>query len=70
MNEPLSDFIYGDSRSGGLARVCPALSKTGSEAAWQSRPHGKTIGTNLNLDLLNVLSDKCQHLDVTSRLIE
>jgi len=52
MNEPLSDFICGDSRSGGLARVCPALSKTGSEAAWQSHPHGKTIGTNLNLNLL------------------
>ena len=61
MNEPLSDFISGDSRSGGLARVDPALSKTGSEAAWQSRSHGKTIGTNLNLDLLNVLSLTMRH---------
>jgi hypothetical protein len=61
MNEPLSDFISGDSRPGGLARVCPALSKTGSEAAWQSRPHGKTIGPNLNLDQLNVLSLTMRH---------
>jgi hypothetical protein len=67
MNEPLSDFISGDSRSGGLARVSPALSKTGSEAAWQSRSHGKTIGANLNLDQLNVLSLPCAILGETAK---
>ena len=61
MNEPLSDFISGDSRSGGLARVGPALSKTGSEAACQSRSHGKTFGANLNLNQLNVLSLTMRH---------
>jgi hypothetical protein len=48
MNEPLSDFISYDSRSGGLARVCPALSKTGSEATWQCRHPGNATGADLN----------------------
>jgi hypothetical protein len=59
MNEPLSDFISGPLDL--VARVSPALSKTGPEAAWQSRPHGKTIGANLNLDQLNVLSLTMRH---------
>lgn len=48
MNKPLSDFISCDSRSAGLARVCLALAKTDSEAAWQRRNQEKTIGADLN----------------------
>jgi hypothetical protein len=61
MNEPLSDFISYDSRSGGLARVCPALSKTGSEAACQCRHPVNATGADLNLDQLNVLSLTMRH---------
>ena len=61
MNKPLSHFISCDSRSGGLARVCLALAKTGSEAAWQCRHQGKTIGTDLNRRPLALLSLTMRH---------
>ena len=44
-------LISFDSRSVGLARVCLALAKTDSKAAWQVAT-GKTIGTDLNLSSL------------------
>jgi hypothetical protein len=61
MNKAPSKLVSFDSRPAGVARVRLALSKTGSEAAWQSRSHGKTIGTNPNLDLLSVLSLTLRH---------
>lgn len=61
MNEPLSDFISWDSRSGGFTRVCLALSKTGSEAAWQCCQQEKTIGSDLNRRPLAILSLTRRH---------
>jgi len=37
-----------DSPSAGLVRVCLALAKTDSKAAWQDRNREKTIGADLN----------------------
>jgi hypothetical protein len=56
MNKAQSHFISCDSRSAGLARVCLALVKTDSNAAWQCRNQGKTIAADLNRRPLTVLS--------------
>jgi len=47
-------FISFDSRSGGLAQVCPALDKTGSQAAGQCRRPTKAIGADLNFHRLAI----------------
>jgi hypothetical protein len=47
MNKTQSHLISFDSRSAGLARVCLALAKTDSKAAWQCRKHGKATGAYL-----------------------
>jgi len=53
MNEPLSDFIYGDSRSGGLARVCPASQDRVSNAArgsnWAGLRRNSLVSNDGNL---------------------
>jgi len=46
MNKTPSHLISFDSESGGLARVCLALTKTDSEAPWQCPSHMKTIGAD------------------------
>ena len=56
MNKPQSHLISFDSRSAGLARVCLAPAKTGSEAAWQCRNQGKAIAADLNRHPLAILS--------------
>jgi len=48
MNKAPSHLSWCDSRSADLARVCLALPKTGSEAAWQCRNRRKAIGADLN----------------------
>ena len=48
MNKAPSHLSWRDSRSADLARVRLALSKTGSEVAWQCRNRRKTIGADLN----------------------
>ena len=56
MNKIPSPLSSCDSRSAGLARVCLALAKTNSKAAWQCRNQGKTIGADLNRHPLAFLS--------------
>ena len=46
MNKTPSHLISFDSESGGLARVCLALTKTNSEAPWRCPSHMKTIGAD------------------------
>ena len=55
MNKPQSHLISLDSRSAGLARVCLALAKTDSKAAWQCR-HQKNYRADLNRHPLAFLS--------------
>ena len=56
MNNAQSHLISFDSRSAGLARVCLALAKTLSEAAWPCRNQGKAIGADLNRRPLTILA--------------
>ena len=56
MNKALWHFIWCDSRSAGLARVCLAPAKTRSNAAWQCPNQGKTIGADLNRRPLTILA--------------
>jgi hypothetical protein len=56
MNKTPSHLISFDSESGGLARVCLALTKTDSEAPWRCPSHIKTIGADRNPRPLTVLS--------------
>jgi len=56
MNNAQSHLISFDSRSAGLARVCLALAKTLSEAAWPCPNQGKAIGADLNLRPLTSVS--------------
>jgi hypothetical protein len=56
MNKPQIYILWFDSRYAGLARVCLALAKTRSAAAWPCRNQGKTIAADLNRRPLTVLS--------------
>ena len=56
MNNAQSHLISFDSRSAGLARVCLALAKTLSEAAWPCRNQGKAIGADLKGRPLTIVS--------------
>jgi hypothetical protein len=60
MNQAQSHPISFDSRSSDLARVCLALAKTNSKAAWLRRHHRKATGADLNRHPLGILSlPKC-----------
>ena len=61
MNKAQSHLISFDFRSSGSARVCLALAKTDSEAAWQCRNQGKAIGADLNRHPLTILSLTRRH---------
>jgi hypothetical protein len=61
MNKAPSHLSWCDSRSADLERLCLALPKTGSEAAWQGRNRQKAIGADLNQHPPAVLSLPRRH---------
>ena len=61
MNKTQSHFISWDSRSAGFTRVCLAVQKSNSKAAWQCCQQEKTIGSDLNRRPLAILSLTRRH---------
>jgi hypothetical protein len=61
MNKAPSRLISFGFRSAGLARVCLALAKPDSKAAWQCRNQEKAIGADLNRHPLTISSSARRH---------
>ena len=56
MNKTRSSLISFHSQSSAIARVCPALLKTGSEAAWQRHNHKGFTGVDPDPYALHALA--------------